>query len=150
MIRTLSKWDYRWLERAEAISDWSKDPSTKVGCVYVNEETHQELSAGYNGFPRYIEDDERLEIREVKYQYIVHAEMNGIFNALNKGVSLQGSTLYLYGLPPCHECAKGIIQVGIKSIVVFTPNPPSHDRWRASCDVGANMMEEAGIEVHIV
>ena len=112
------KWDMRYMALAKEVSTWSKDPSTQVGTVAVGSKG-QVLSQGYNGFPRGVDDDmSRLEIRETKYKYIVHAEMNCIFNATYNGVSLDGSTMYVYGLPMCSECAKGIIQVGIKKVIM--------------------------------
>ena len=68
-----NKWDKRFLELAKHISDWSKDPSTKVGCVVVGED-REIRSTGFNGFPRGIEDKiERREEREQKYPMICHA-----------------------------------------------------------------------------
>ena len=70
------KWDKRFLDLAKHISDWSKDPSTKVGCIVVGED-REIRSTGFNGFPRGIEDkQERLEDREQKYPMICHAEEN--------------------------------------------------------------------------
>ena len=65
--------------------------------------------------------DDRYNVREEKYKYVVHGEMNCIYNACNSGVSLNGATLYVTGLPVCSECAKGIIQVGIKKVVMEYP-----------------------------
>ena len=82
------KWDRQYMDLAKCIAEWSKDPSTKIGAVAIGDKG-QVLSQGYNGFPRGIEDSpERLHIREEKYKYIVHAEMNCIFNASFNGVSL--------------------------------------------------------------
>ena len=70
------KWDMRYMALAKEVSTWSKDPSTQVGTVAVGSKG-QVLSQGYNGFPRGVDDDiSRLEIRETKYKYVVHAEMN--------------------------------------------------------------------------
>lgn len=140
----MNKWNERWFRRAKEIASWSKDPSTKVGCVYVDVPNHQELSAGYNGFPRNIKDDERLLDRETKYKYIVHAEMNGIYNAVNKGISLKGSRLYVYGLPVCHECAKGIIQVGVDDVMMCFPSDV-REKWKHSFEQTEIMLWEAGI-----
>jgi dCMP deaminase len=103
---------------AKEISSWSKDPNTQVGAVAVGDKG-QILSQGYNGFPRGILDrPDRLNDRETKYKFVVHAEMNVIYNATYSGVSLDGAQLYVYGLPVCNECAKGIIQVGIKEVYI--------------------------------
>lgn len=120
MDKRLSKWDRRYIELAQQISTWSKDPSRKIGAVAVGSKG-QILSQGYNGFPRGILDlQERYENREVKYKHVVHAEMNVIYNATFSGVSLDGASLFVYGLPVCNECAKGIIQVGIQRVVIYT------------------------------
>ena len=114
----INKWYKRYLKLAKEVATWSKDPSTQVGAVVVGSKG-QILSQGYNGFPRGISDlSKRLNDRDVKLSLIVHAEMNAIYNATYSGVSLDGSTIFIYGLPACSECAKGIIQVGIKKVVV--------------------------------
>ena len=83
------KWDKRFLELAKHISLWSKDPSTKVGCVVVGED-REIRSTGFNGFPRGIEDDHgRLSDRAQKYPLICHAEENAIMHAAGGGVSLK-------------------------------------------------------------
>lgn len=113
--------DVRFLKLAREIATWSKDPSSKIGAIAVSENNSVILSQGYNGFPRGIKDDYRLHIRPVKYSMIVHAEMNMIFNASMNGVNLKDSTIYVYGLNVCPECAKGIIQVGAKRVVMGLP-----------------------------
>ena len=114
----INKWDERYLLIAKKIANWSKDPSTQVGAVTISKDGSI-TSQGYNGFPRNITDKpSRYEDKELKYQYIVHAEMNCIYHATLNGISLRDNTLYIYGLPACNECAKGIIQVGITRVVV--------------------------------
>lgn len=114
------KWDKRYLELAREVASWSKDPSKKIGAIAVGSKG-QVLSQGYNGFPRGIDDSKRrYEDRAIKYKYVVHAEMNVIYNATYNGISLDGATLYVYGLPVCSECAKGIIQTGISSGYIYT------------------------------
>ena len=101
----MTSWDKKYIRLAREISSWSKDPSKQIGAVAIGEKG-QVLAQGYNGFPRGIEDtDERLNHRQTKYKYVVHAEMNCIYNATYNGVSLNGSTMYIYGLPVCSECA---------------------------------------------
>ena len=93
-----SKWDTRFMKLAREISTWSKDPSSKIGAVIVNDE-RRILATGYNGFPKGIEDtEERLNDRDQKYPLIVHAEMNALMNALYSGVSVKDATIYVYGL----------------------------------------------------
>lgn len=116
MPTEMSKWHNRYIELAREVSTWSKDPSRKIGAVIVGEHG-QILSQGFNGFPRGVFDlPDRYEDRPTKYKYVVHAEMNAIYNATLNGVKCQGSTLYVWGLPVCSECGKGIIQVGIKEV----------------------------------
>ena len=100
-------WWGRYLDVAKVVSTWSKDPSTKVGAVAVGSKG-QILAQGYNGYPRGISDDDYHD-RETKYKKIVHAEMNCIYNASWNGVSLDGSYMFVYGLPVCHECCKAIM-----------------------------------------
>lgn len=138
------KWNKRFLKIAEDVAEWSKDPSTRVGAVIVGNQK-QILSQGFNGFARGIKDyPQRYENRELKYKYIVHAEANAIYNAINNGASTLGSTIYVHGLPVCHECAKAIIQAGIKKVVY---NTLPDERWKESAEFAINMMNEAGVIV---
>jgi len=137
-------WDERYLDLAENVSSWSKDPSRKIGAVAVGNKG-QILSQGYNGFPRGITDSvERYNDKETKYRYVVHAEMNVIYNATYNGISLDGATLYVTGLPVCSECAKGIIQTGVKRVVMRATDVP--EKWFISFATTAKMFNEANIE----
>ncbi len=143
----MNKWDQRYLALAKEVSTWSKDPSTQVGAVTVGSKK-EVLSQGFNGFPRGINDsDERYNNRDIKYKLVVHAEMNAIYNATYSGTSLDGATLYVYGLPICSECAKGIIQVGIKKVVV--EKSKELDNWNESVQLSQKMFDEAGVELII-
>lgn len=138
------KWDKRYMDIAAQAGSWSKDPSSKIGAVAVGDKG-QVLSTGYNGFPRGIADlDVRLETRELKYKYIVHAEMNAIYNATYNGVSLDGATMYVSGLPCCSACALGLIQVGVKRVVM--DGDPTSERWKASWETTKELFNEANIE----
>ena len=137
-------WDTKYLRLAKEVSTWSKDPSTRVGAVAIGSKG-QVLAQGYNGFPRGIHDSEsRLTNREEKYKFVVHAEMNCIFNATYNGVSLDGATIYVTGLPVCSECAKGLIQVGIKKVVMPRIDDMP-EKWRESWKLSQAMFDEAGI-----
>ena len=143
-----SKWDLRYLELARTVGSWSKDPSSQIGAVAVGSKG-QVLAQGYNGFPRGIFDGGgRLNDRELKYQYIVHAEQNLIYNATYNGVSLDQSTIYVTGLPVCSECAKGVIQVGIKRVVM--PKQEIKENWKKSWSHSEILFNEAGIEYEFV
>ena len=112
ILKMLSNdWIKRFLDLSKLVSTWSKDPSTKVGAVIIDPETKTIVSTGYNGFPRNIEDsEERLNNRELKYKFVVHAEMNAIMNALYNNRSVKNCILFVHGLPCCSDCAKAIIQ----------------------------------------
>lgn len=141
---TISKWDKRYMEIAREVSRWSKDPSSKIGAVAVDNKGHI-LCTGYNGFPRGIKDtEERLNNRELKYSMIVHAEMNAIFNATYNGVCLDGGTMYVSGLPCCSNCALGIISTGIKRVVM--EGDPTNERWKNSWEITARLFDEAKVK----
>ena len=120
------KWDGRLLRLATEIATWSKDPSTQVGAVIVDE-LHRIVGTGFNGFPRGVSDDGRLQDRPVKLNLIVHAEVNAILSAPQ---SVRGCTLYVWPLPTCCDCAKAVVQAGIRRVVC----PPATDyaRWATS------------------
>ncbi len=137
-------WRDRYLDLAKQVSTWSKDPSRKIGAVAVGSKG-QILSQGFNGFPRGILDSaDRYNDRPTKYKLVVHAEMNVIYNATFNGVSLDGASLYVYGLPVCSECAKGIIQVGIKEVFIYTDDAVPAI-WTEAYDLTRDMFKEAGI-----
>lgn len=135
----MSKWDYRFLDLAKFISGWSKDPSTKVGAVIVDK-NNRIVSIGYNGFPKNIEDNDRLIDRNTKYNIIVHGEINAILFA-NK--SVEGCTLYTYPFMPCPRCAGLIIQSGIKRVVSLVNEI---DRWEKDFELSRKLFFESNIE----
>jgi dCMP deaminase len=139
------KWDKRFIALAQHIALWSKDPSRKIGAIAVGSKG-QVLAQGYNGFPRGISDDVSMYNNKItKYQHVVHAEMNCIYNATYNGTSLDNSTLYIHGLPVCSECAKGIIQVGVKRVVTKEIDDSMPERWIESTALTKKMFDEAGI-----
>ena len=121
----------------------SKDPSTQVGACIIDGDKRI-LSTGYNGFPQGCSDDEfpwnRDESKgDTKYQYVVHAELNAVLNA--SGKNLAGATIYVC-LFPCHECAKAIIQSGIKEVIFLS------DKYHETSSMGASrkMLDAAGVK----
>lgn len=146
----ISKWDKRFLRIAKEVASWSKDPRSQVGAIAV--QSRRIVATGYNGFPRGLEDTEdRLTVRELKRRYVVHAEMNCIFNATYNGISLEGSTMYVYGLPVCSECAKGIIQSGVKRVVGSTDLEAGIPvQWMESYKQTMLMLDEVDIEFKLV
>ena len=142
-----TKWKKRFLKLSKEISTWSKDPSTKVGALIISEDRNI-ISTGYNGFPRGIEDtEERLNNRELKYKFILHAEMNCILNALYNGRSVTDRILFVHGLPPCSECTKSIIQSGIKKVIT---DSKATDNWKESLKLSLEMLKEANVEIEFI
>ena len=136
-----AKWDQRFLKLAEHISGWSKDPSTKVGCVVVGED-REIRSTGFNGFPRGIADDTaRLEDREQKYPLICHAEENAIMHAARTGISLKSCVAYVTW-PPCTRCARSLIQAGVSEIV-YPREVEIPERWEVDFEMSLNMFKES-------
>ena len=122
----------------------SKDPNTQVGACIVSPDK-KIVGVGYNGFPTGCSDDElpwqrEGEWLETKYPYVCHAELNAILNSPIS--SLKGATLYV-ALFPCNECAKAIIQTGIKKVVYLSNKYETSDSTKAS----RMMMSAAGIEL---
>jgi len=137
------KWDIRFLELADVIRKWSKDPSRQIGAIAVRD--RKILATGYNGFPKGIEDLKvRYDDREEKYKLVIHAEMNCIYNAAENGISLKGSTMYVYGLPVCGHCALGLIQAGVVRVVAFSVGTP--DRWKEAIENTDEIFKEAGVK----
>ena len=135
-------WDETFLEICDVIAKKSKDESTKVGCVIVGE-NNEILSVGYNCFPcGIIDNDPDRQIRPDKYMWLEHSERNAIYNAARNGTRLENSTIYI-PWHPCSDCARAIIQVGIKEIVLGTSE--IMERWGRSCEIAATMLKEAGI-----
>ena len=112
------KWDEYFMGIAQLSALRSKDPSTQVGACIVDP-NHKVVSIGYNGMPRGVDDDQipwgHGEGLESKYLYVCHAEFNAILNNRD-GSALNGCKIYVT-LFPCNECAKAIVQTGIKEIV---------------------------------
>jgi len=138
------EWNNWFLGLAQYISTASKDPSTKVGAVIVDEE-RRVVSLGYNGLPRGVVDsDERLDNRDLKYKIIVHAERNALLFARG---SIKGCTIYTYPMMPCAVCASMIIQSGIKKVVAPKSDNP---RWIQDMELSTKLFEEAGVVVELV
>ena len=135
-------WDDYFMGVSLLAADRSKDPSTQVGACIVSED-NRILSTGYNGFPQGCSDDDfpwnRDEsLGETKYNFVVHAELNAILNA--RGKNLTGSRIYV-DLFPCNECAKAIIQAGIKEVVYLSDKYEKTDATVAS----KRMLNYAGV-----
>lgn len=130
-------WDSRFLQLCSHVASWSKDPSTKVGACVVDSRKRV-VSLGYNGFPTGVLDyTDRLNVRETKLLFVCHAERNALDNAPHK---VEGCTLYCT-LMPCNECAKSIIQNGIKRVCTYKPIATDKYNW----DITKIMFYEAGV-----
>lgn len=139
----MADWNKRFLDLAEHVASWSKDPRTKVGAVVVDEKKRV-VSLGYNGFPRGVLDfDSRYDDRDTKHLFVAHAERNALDNA---PLMVDGCTLYV-SLLPCNECAKSIIQKGIIKVVTYEPD---REGAKFGWDTTLMMFEEAGIEIEYV
>ena len=143
-----TNWDVRFIELARHIAQWSKDPSTKVGCVVVGPD-REIRSTGFNGFPRGIADTvARLADRDQKYPLICHAEENAIMHAARIGVALKGCVAYVTW-PPCTRCARSLVQAGVGE-VLFPADLDIPERWRADFDLSMTMLNEAGVHIREV
>lgn len=136
-------WDEYFMGVAHLSGFRSKDPNTQVGCCIVSRD-HKILSMGYNGLPKGCSDDEFPWSREGnpgtnKYAYVTHSELNAILNY--RGGSLEDTILYV-SLFPCNECAKAIIQAGIKEVVYHSDKYNGTDSNLAA----KRMFDAAGVK----
>jgi dCMP deaminase len=139
----LEKWDGRFLRLAKEVALWSKDPSTQTGAVLVDERRRL-VSVGFNGFPHKIKDDERLQDRRLKYEIILHAEINALIVAARP---LVHHTLYLYPYLSCSRCTVVMIQAEIAKVVAPSLADDKKERWETNLLLSERLYEEAGIEV---
>lgn len=141
MSQSPTNWDARFVALAGHVATWSKDPSTRVGCVIVRPD-RTVAAMGFNGFPRGVEDRKsRMIDRALKYPMTVHAEPNALLSAHTR---VDGCTAYISPLHPCADCAGLLIQAGIKRIVCETADA---ERWGESFRIAALMFNEAGVDV---
>jgi len=140
----MSKWDHRFLSMAALVGSWSKDPSTKCGCVIVD--GNRIISLGFNGYPHGLED--KKDKRGVKYDKTIHAELNAILHAKQP---LIGRVLYTWPMQPCAKCAAVIIQSGISKVIVGIPVGMNDTiaRWADSFFLAETMLREAGVELEL-
>lgn len=143
MLMQIPKWDLRMLQLAEQVASWSRDPSTKAGAVIVRPDKTI-ASVGFNGFARGMLDDEALYAdREVKYQRVIHCEMNAILHAREP---LTGYTLFTFPFLTCDRCAVHVIQSGINHVVSIEANAERLLRWKQSFEQTRGFYEEAGVQ----
>jgi len=141
----MTHWDARWLAQARGVASWSRDPRRKVGCIIVDSDNNQ-LSGGYNGFPRGIADDNRLNDRDLKLKIVVHAEANAVAGAARNGHSIKGGTAYITHYP-CSQCACLLIQAGIQRVVYGVQLGYSAE-WGPDFALALELLEEAVVGVY--
>lgn len=141
-------WTDYFLNIAEQVKLKSKDQSTQIGAVIVGVD-NEVLSTGYNSFPRGLADDvQSRQERPEKYFWFEHAERNAIYNAARVGTPLKGASIYLTSGLPCMDCARGIVNSGIKKVyckhICTTTNK---EKWEESQKRSKELLIECGIEV---
>jgi dCMP deaminase len=135
----------KFVPSAKAAEGMSKDPSTKVGAILIDDDFNIRAT-GYNGFPRGVVDDpKRYADRANKLLMIVHAEVNAITQAARTGVSVNSCTLIVTALYPCSTCTGAVIQAGIKTVLAPDVNMPA--RWASNWVLAKQMFKESGVKV---
>lgn len=134
----------KFFSLAQAVEEYSKDRSTKVGSIALDKRLNV-LCVGYNGFPRKVKDIEERHTRPLKYSVTAHAEENLVAQAAYTGTKLRGATLLLTTLFPCTTCTRLIIQSGIKRVI--SGRSKDDPKWDAEEAISREMFLEAGIKV---
>lgn len=139
----------KYLNIAKSVADLSKD-DTKVGAVLIGP-NGEGGPWGYNGAPRgcSADEDERKEGRPEKYYWFEHAERNAIYAAARTGFSTTGCSLVVTHFP-CMDCARAIVQAGIKSVVVAPMTDAFKERWADHIERSYLLFEECGVSVEVV
>jgi dCMP deaminase len=137
----VDKWDSRFLSLARSVAEWSKDPSTKVGCVIVRPDLTIS-GQGFNGFPRGMCDHKELyDDRETKYSRTIHAEVNAVLNSSGTEDCIAYVTA-----PPCTNCALVLIQSGISRVVCARPSDDLLTRWGEQIEKTKGFFAEVEVE----
>lgn len=118
-MREVETWVRYFCKQAAAVATRSKDPSTQVGCVIVDDD-NSIISTGYNGMPPHMKETKEIWERPVKYDFVVHAETNAVALAAKSGRSLAGSTVYITHMP-CSSCMKLLISSGVRRVICGAP-----------------------------
>jgi dCMP deaminase len=129
------------------VSEQSKDRSRKVGAVIVGTDMVVK-TVGYNSLPRGAKDLEERALRPAKYLWTEHAERNAIYDAARRGIALDGGTIYIPWFP-CMDCARAIVQAGIRRLVGFRPDH-SDPTWGEHFIAAMDLFREAGVEIDFV
>jgi dCMP deaminase len=137
----ISKWAERFLQMAELVASWSKDPSTQVGAVIT--EHNRIVSLGFNGYPHGISDSAATDSRELKLLKTLHAEENAILYAKR---DLRGCEIWVTHFP-CPNCAAKIIQTGISAVHCPEQSEDFLSRWGDKVELSETMFTQAGVKV---
>lgn len=138
----MTSWNKRYLQLAELVASWSKDPNKKVGAVVVCE--RRVLGLGYNGFPKNVIDSpRRLTNKALKNKLMVHAEVNALLAS-----DIRGDTIYIWPVLPCSQCLGLIIQAGIKHIVIPEIDYTKKSHWDPTLVL--SLIDEVGLEITFV
>lgn len=139
----INKWDKRFLQLAQTVSNWSKDPSTKCGAVITR--GNRIVSIGFNGFPNKCSDhDHFYNDRIKKYNRVIHAEVNAILFAKQ---DLSDCSIYVYPIQPCSNCMALIIQSGISKVFTLFPDEDKAKRWSDSFEESNQLAEESNTQI---
>jgi dCMP deaminase len=141
------EWSKYFYEMANLVAKKSKDKSTQIGAVIVGPD-NEIRSTGYNSFPSGINDD--LDIRQQrpeKYYWIEHAERNALYNASKIGVSTKNCVMYLNCGVPCCDCARGIINSGIRTIYIREHDITKSDHWMEHSKRSKIMFSESDVRL---
>ena len=138
----------KYLGIAYEVAKLSKDSSTKVGALILGQGSSEIRATGYNGAPRgcLADEDDRGTTRPEKYYWFSHAELNAITNAARIGTPLNGSTIIVTH-PPCMDCARAIVQAGIKHVCFPAPTGAFLDRWMEHYSRALRLFDECSVEV---
>ena len=144
--RVVASWNEYFMAIAQVTSRKSRDPSTQIGCVIVDQD-NQIVATGFNGPCRGMDDnDPDIHQRPAKYDYYEHAERNAIYSAARRGVATKGCKLYLAGKHfCCHQCARAIVQAGIVEVFMTEPDYTSVDY---KFDIAMEHLVEAKVRVN--
>lgn len=148
----IPSWDELFMRAAYEISHKSKDKRTKIGAVLVRENIA--LVHGYNGLPRKCNDNiSTRQERPEKYFWFEHAERNAVYACARFGIRAEGATMFTQGIP-CADCARAVIQSGIKEVVIHKQWHENdfwvrQDKWTESVARSKQMFNEAGVSLRV-
>ncbi len=139
----MNKYDKKFMEIANSLTELTDDPNRGVACLIVKD--NNIISHGVNVLSNGVTKTEERVTKPLKSMWISHSERNAIFKAAKEGYSTDGCKMYVTYFP-CHECARAIIQAGIKEIITYEPDF-SHEKWGESWNIALDMFEECGVKI---